>query len=162
MDSLLYLHIITFIIIYFNFMIFNKNISTDLGSKYFLTNYIFHHHKQIYSFLICYPFFIILIYFLVENIIPVGSIFISILYVYFIKEITSSKKIDKKEAYIYWYKQNVKHSFSMHAHDMIKKDYKFLNEKIHGVVLFKFEIIFFICLVIESEVMYEVINSFKS
>lgn len=43
----------------------------------------------------------------------------------------------------------------MHAHDMIKKDFNFLNERINRTILFKFEIIFFISLVIESEVLYE-------
>ena len=44
----------------------------------------------------------------------------------------------------------------MHAYDMIKKDFRFLNEKINRMFLFKFEIIFFISIVIESEVIYEV------
>ena len=39
---------------------------------------------------------------------------------------------------------------------MIKKDFRFLNEKINRMLLFKFEIIFFISIVIETEVMFEV------
>lgn len=156
MISLVHLHIITFLIIFINFMIFNKRILNDLGSKYFFINYIYHKHKQISCFLVTYPFIIILIYFLFEDIFPVGSFFISVLHVYFLYEIISKKNIDKREAYIAWYKKNVRHSFSMHAYDMIKKDFNFLNEKLNRVFLFKFEIIFFIFLIIESEVIYEV------
>lgn len=156
MLSLLPLHIVTFLIIYINFVIFNKNISNDLGSKYFFINYIYHKHKQISCFLIAYPFVIILLYFLFENIVLITSFFIAVLHVYFLYEITSKKNIVRREAYIVWFKQNVKHSFSMHAHDMIKKDFNFLNEKIHRAFLFKFEIVFFISLVIESEVLHEV------
>lgn len=156
MDSLLPLHLFTFLIVFINLVIFTKNTTSDLGSKYFYINYIYHNHKRISCFLISYPFVIISIYFLFENIIPIGSIFIAVLHVTFLFELTSEKNIDKREAYIAWYKQNVKHSFSMHIHDKIKKDFTFLNEKIHRIFLFKFEIIFFISLVIESEVMYEV------
>ncbi len=155
MFSLLHLHIIAFFIIFINTLIFNKNISNNLGSKYFLINYIYHHHKRVSCFIIIYPFLIILIYFLVENIFPITTFFISILHVYFLHEIISKKDIVKREAYIHWYKNNVKHSFSMHAHDMLKKDFNFLNERINRTILFKFEIIFFISLVIESEVLYE-------
>ncbi|WP_417324184.1 hypothetical protein [Halarcobacter sp.] len=155
MFSLLHLHIIAFFIIFINALIFNKNISNNLGSKYFLINYIYHHHKRVSCFIIIYPFLIILIYFLVENIFPITTFFISILHVYFLHEIISKKDIVKREAYIHWYKNNVKHSFSMHAHDMLKKDFNFLNERINRTILFKFEIIFFISLVIESEVLYE-------
>lgn len=155
MFSLLHLHIIAFFIIFINALIFNKNISNNLGSKYFLINYIYHHHKRVSCFIIIYPFLIILIYFLVENIFPITTFFISILHVYFLHEIISKKDIVKREAYIHWYKENVKHSFSMHAHDMLKKDFNFLNERINRTILFKFEIIFFISLVIESEVLYE-------
>ena len=156
MLSLLPLHIVTLLIIYMNFVIFNKSISNDLGSKYFFTNYIYHNHKQISCYLIVYPFVIISLYFLFENIFLLTSFFIAVLHVYFLYEITSRKNIVKREAYIAWFKQNVKHSFSMHAHDMMKKDFKFLNEKINRAFLFKFEIIFFLSLVIESEVLYEV------
>ena len=156
MSSLLHLHIVTFLIVFINLVIFSKKTTSDLGSKYFFINYIYHNHKQISCFLISYPFVVISIYFLFENIIPIGSIFISVLHVYFLYEITSRKNIIRKEEYIYWYKKNVKHSFSMHTYDKIKKDFKFLSEKINRVFLFKFEIIFFISLVIESEVMYEV------
>lgn len=156
MVSLVHLHIIAFFILYINLLIFNKNMSNDLGTKYFFVNYFYHKHKYLSCFIITYPFIIILFYFLVENIFPIGSFFISVLYVYFLFEITSRKKIEKREAYIAWYKQNVKHSLSMHAYDMIKKDFNFLNEKINRVLLFKFEIIFFISVVIESEVLYEV------
>lgn len=156
MVSLVHLHIITFLIIYVNLLIFNRNMTTDLGSKYFFVNYIYHKHKCISCFLITYPFVIILLYFLVEDVFPIGSFFISILHVYFLYELISLKNIEKREAYIEWYKNNVKHSLSMHAHDMIKKDFKFLNEKISRAMLFKFEILFFISVVIESEVMYEV------
>jgi len=162
MVSLVHLHIISLFIIYINLLIFNKNMSSDLGSKYFFTNYIYHKHKQISCFVIMYPFLIILIYFLVEDVFPIGSFFISVLYVYFLKEITSKKIIDKREAYIAWYKQNVKHSFSMHSYEIYKKDFKFLNEKINRVILFKFEIIFFVSLVIESEVIYEVISTLNN
>ena len=156
MESLLHLHIVAFLIVYINVLIFNKKSSYDLGSKYFLTNYIYHNHKQISCFIITYPFVLILMYFLFAGVIPIGTLFISVLYVYFLSEITSKKNINKREAYIAWYKQNVHHSFSMHAHDMIKKDFAFLNERLHRAILFKFEIIFFICLVIETEVMHEV------
>lgn len=156
MISLLHLHIVTLFIIYINVFIFNKKMGDDLGSKYFFISYMYHNHKQISCFIISYPFLVILIYFLSENIVPVGSLFISTLHVYFLYEITSRKNIVRKEEYIYWYKRNVKHSFSMHAHDKIKKDFKFLSEKINRAFLFKFEIIFFISLVIESEVIYEV------
>ncbi len=158
MVSLFHLHIITFLVIYINILIFNKNILENLGSKYFFINYIYHNHKQISCFLISYPFVIILIYFLFENVILIGTFFISILHIYFLYEITSKKNINKREAYIAWYKQNVQHSFSMHTYDISKKDFTFLNEKINKFILFKFEVIFFISLVIESEVMYEVIT----
>lgn len=162
MLSLLHLHIFTFIIIYINFLIFNRRISNDLGSKYYLINYIYHNHKKLSCFVIIYPFFIILIYFLFVNIVPITSLFIASLHVYFLYELTSQKNINRREAYIAWYKQNVKHSFSMHTHDMARKDFKFLNEKVHRALLFKFEIIFFVSLVIESEVMYEVITVFAN
>lgn len=162
MVSLVHLHILTFLIIYINVLIFNKSMSNDLGSKYFFTNYIYHHHKQLSCFIITYPFVIIMIYFLSENIFPLASFFISILHVYFLYEIISKKNLDRREAYIAWYKKNVKHSFSMHAHDMLKKDYRFLNEKINRAILFKFEIVFFLSLVIESEVMHEVITVFAN
>jgi len=155
MFSLLHLHIIAFLLIFINTLIFNKNVSNNLGSKYFLIIYIYHHHKRVSCFIIIYPFLIILIYFLAENIFPITTFFISILHVYFLHEIISKKDIVKREAYIHWYKENVKHSFSMHAHDMLKKDFNFLNERINRTILFKFEIIFFISLVIESEVLYE-------
>ena len=161
MDSLLHLHIIAFFIIYLNLLIFNKNTTHNLGSKYFFINYIYHNHKQLSCVVILYPFLIILIYFLFANIFPIGSFFISIFHLYFLHEITSKKNILKKEEYIYWYKKNVRHSLSMHAHDMIKKDYNFLSENINRIFLFKFEIIFFISLLIESEVMYEVFTNFK-
>lgn len=156
MVSLAHLHFITFFIIFINLLIFNKKMSNDLGSKYFFINYIYHKHKRISCFLVTYPFLIILIYFLSVDIFPIGSFFISVLHVFFLFEIISQKKIVRREAYIEWFKRNVKHSFSMHAHDMLKKDFNFLNEKIHRVFLFKFEIILFISLVIESEVMLEV------
>lgn len=156
MVSLVSLHIVTFFIVFINLLIFNRNISNDLGTKYFIINYIYHHHKKISCFLIIYPFLIILIYFLIGDIFALSTFFISILHVYFLYEITSGKKIDKREAYIAWYKQNVKHSLSMHAHDVLKKDFKFLNEKINRALLFKFEIIFFISIVIETEVLNEV------
>lgn len=156
MVSLVYLHIIALFVIYTNLLIFNKSMTNDLGSKYFFVNYIYHKHKYISCFVITYPFIIILIYFLLEGIFPIGSFFISVLYIYFLYEITSRKNIDKREAYIAWFKENVRHSLSMHAHDMMKKDFKFLNAKINRLLLFKFEIIFFISIVIESEVMYEV------
>jgi len=158
MVSLVHLHMITFFIIYINLLIFNKRMANDLGSKYFFVNYIYHRHKYISCFLITYPFIIILVYFLLEGIFPIGSFFISVLHVYFLYEITSNKTIDKREAYIMWFKKNVKHSFSMHAHDMIKKDFNFLNERINRALLFKFEIIFFMSIVIESEVILEVIT----
>lgn len=161
MISLLSLHILTFLIIYLNVLIFNKSMSNDLGTKYFFTNYIYHHHKCISCFLIMYPFVIIMIYFLFVDIFTVASFFIAILHVYFLYEITSKKDLDKREAYIAWYKKNVKHSFSMHAHDMIKKDFNFLNDKINRLILFKFEIIFFLSLVVESEVLYELVNVFE-
>lgn len=160
MDSLLHLHLITLIIIFVNLVIFSRHTTSDLGSKYFFINYIYHNHKRISCFLITYPFIIITIYFLAESIVPLGTLFISILHVYFIYEITSQKNIVKKEEYIYWYKKNVKHSFSMHAHDKIKKDFKYLNEKISRWTLFKFEIIFIIAIIVESEVMYEVFTVF--
>jgi len=162
MVSLVHLHIVTFFIIFVNLLIFNKNMSNDLGSKYFFINYIYHKHKQISCFIVTYPFIIILIYFLVEDIFPIGTFFISVLHVYFLHEIISKKNIEKREAYIAWFKKNVKHSFSMHAYDMIKKDFNFLNEKITRPFLFKFEIIFFVSLVIESEVIYEVFASFSN
>lgn len=162
MVSLVHLHIISLFIIYVNLLIFNQNMSNDLGSKYFFTNYIYHKHKYISCFIITYPFLIILLYFLVENVFPLGSFFISVLHVYFLHEITSSKKIDRREAYIAWYKQNVKHSFSMHSYEIFKKDFKFLNEKINRATLFKFEIIFFISLVIESEVVFEVLSTLSN
>lgn len=158
MVSLINLHIVTFFIILINVLIFNKNMPNSLGSKYFFINYIYHNHKPISCFLICYPFVIITIYFLIENIFPIGSFFISILYVYFLYEIISRKSINRKEEYIYWYKKNVKHSFSMHAYDKIKKNFNFLNEKISTITLFKFEVIFFISIVIESEVIYEIFS----
>jgi len=162
MVSLVHLHIITFFIIYINLLIFNKNISNDLGSKYFFINHIYHNHKQVNYFILTYPFIIILIYFLLENIFPAGTFFIAALHVYFLREITSGKNISKREAYIAWYKQNVKHSFSMHSYDISKKDFNFLNERNNRVFLFKFEIIFFVSLVIESEVMYEVFAMFSN
>lgn len=158
MVSLVHLHIVTLFILYINILIFNKRMSSDLGSKYFFVNYIYHNHKQINYFITCYPFLIILIYFLFENIIPPASLFIAALHAYFLYEIVSKKNINKREAYIAWYKKNVKHSFSIHTYDITKKDYNFLNEKTNRVALFKFEIIFFISLVIESEVMYEVFS----
>lgn len=158
MISLLNLHILTFFIIFVNLLIFNRTILNDLGSKYFFINYIYHNHKKISCFIIMYPFLIILIYFLLKDIFAITSLFIAILHVYFLYEITSRKNINKREAYIQWYKENVKHSFSMHAHDILKKDFKFLNEKIGKLLLFKFEIIFFISLVIETEVLYEVFS----
>ena len=161
MFSLGYLHIIAFIIIFLNFQIFNKKFVRDLGSKYFMINYIYHNHKNISCFIISYPFVIILIYFLAENIIPVGTLFISVLHTYFLYEITSKKNIERREAYFYWYKQNVEHSLSMHSYDIFKKDYNFLEEEINKIALFKFEIIFFICLIIETEVIYEVISIFS-
>ncbi|MGA1932712.1 hypothetical protein ACH5BF_08335 [Arcobacter sp. YIC-464] len=156
MASLLHLHIVTFFIIFINFLIFNKKMSNDLGTKYFLINYIYHNHKQLSCFLIIYPFVIILIYFLWADVFLLSCFFISVLHVYFLFELTSKKNITKREAYISWYKYNAKHSFSMHAYDMLRNDFKFLNEKLHRVLLFKFELIFFISLVIESEVLNEV------
>lgn len=161
MFSLPHLHLITFIIIYINVLIFNKSMSNDLGSKYFFINYIYHHHKKISCFLITYPFIIILIYYLSENIFLISSFFISILHLYFLHEIISKKDIVKREAYIYWFKKNVTHSFSMHAHDMFKNDFNFLNERINRAILFKFEIIFFISIVIESEVLHEILSMVK-
>ncbi len=162
MVSLLHLHLVTLIVIYINVLIFKKNILNNLGSKYFFINYIYHNHKQISCFIITYPFFIILIYFLQENLILIGSFFISVLHVYFLYEITSKKNINKREAYISWYKQNVTHSLSMHAYDISKKDFAFLNEKLNLAILFKFEIILYVCIVIESEVTYEVFSSFTN
>lgn len=160
MFSLLYLHLIASLIIFLNLLIFSRNQSNDLGTKYFLFNYIYHKHKNLSSFIITSPFLIILIYFLLENVILIGTTFVSVLYTYFLYEIISKKDIEKREAYIAWYKQNVQHSLSMHAHDVLKKDFTFLNERISRIFLFKFEIIFFICLVVESEVVYEVITLF--
>jgi len=160
MLSLLYLHLIASLIIFLNLLIFSRNESNDLGTKYFLINYIYHKHKNLSCFIISFPFLIILIYFLLENVILIGTFFISVLYTYFLYEIISKKNIDKREAYIAWYKQNVQHSLSMHAYDVLKKDYTFLNERISRIFLFKFEIIFFVCLVIESEVVYEVFTLF--
>lgn len=156
MVSLVHLHIVTFFIIFINLLIFNKRMENDLGSKYFFVNYIYHKHKQLSCFIVTYPFIIILFYFLMEDIFPIGTFFISVLHVCFLYEITSKKIINRREAYIEWFKHNVKHSLSMHAYDMIKKDFRFLNEKINRMFLFKFEIIFFISIVIESEVIYEV------
>lgn len=161
MNSLLHLHLVTFFIICINILIFYRNVSNNLGSKYFMINYIYHKHKQFSCFIITYPFIIILIYYLFESIFPVGTFFISVLHVYFLYELTSKKNINKKEAYIAWYKKNVKHSFSMHAYDMIKKDFNFLNENIGKIGLYKFEIIFFIALIVETEVMYEVFTIFN-
>ncbi|WP_320034525.1 hypothetical protein [Halarcobacter sp.] len=161
MVSLLHLHVIALVVIYLNVLIFKKNILNDLGSKYFFINYIYHNHKKISCFLITYPFFIILIYYLQENIFLLSSFFVSILHVYFLYEITSKKNINKREAYIAWYKQNVKHSLSMHSYDISKKDFNFLNEKLNLAILFKFEIILYLCIVVESEVMYEVISYFR-
>ncbi len=161
MVSLLHLHVITLVVIYINVLIFKKNILNNLGSKYFFINYIYHNHKKISCFLITYPFFIILIYYLQENIFLVSSFFISILHVYFLYEIISKKNINKREAYIAWYKQNVTHSLSMHSYDISKKDFTFLNERLNLAILFKFEIILYLCIVIESEVMYELISYFR-
>ncbi|RXJ88906.1 hypothetical protein CRV01_09805 [Arcobacter sp. CECT 8983] len=155
MFSLLHLHIIAFIITLVNIIIFNKNISKNLGSKYFLINYIYHHHKQLSCFIIMYPFIIILIYFLATNIFLFSSFFIAILHVYFLYEIISKKAIVKREAYIHWYKQNVKHSLSMHTYDIFKKNFNFLNDKGNIFFLFKFEVIFLLCIIIESEVLNE-------
>ena len=162
MVSLFYLHIIALIIVYLNLVLFNNSKTANLGSKYFLINYIYHNHKKISCFLITYPFIIILLYFLFENILPVGALFISVLHVYFLYEITSNKNITKKEEYLYWYKKNVKHSFSMHAYDKIKKDFNFLNEKRSILTLFKFEMIFLVIIVIETEVMLEVFTVLDS
>lgn len=161
MDSLLHVHLVALFIVLINFIIFSKNTTSDLGSKYFFINYIYHNHKRISCFIITYPFIVLLLYFLTINVVPVGSLFIAVLHVYFLYEITSQKNIIKKEEYIYWYKKNVKHSFSMHAHDKIKKDFKFLNEKLNRAILFKFEILFFISVVIESEVINEVMSVFS-
>lgn len=161
MVSLVHLHIVSLIIIYINLLIFNKSMANDLGSKYFFINYIYHKHKKISCFIILYPFLILLIYFLVENVFLIGTFFISTIHVYFLYEITSIKKIDRREAYIAWYKQNVKHSFSMHSYEIYKKDFDFLNKNANRAILFKFEIIFFISLVIESEVVYEVLSTLK-
>ncbi|WP_321311638.1 hypothetical protein [Halarcobacter sp.] len=90
-----------------------------------------------------------------------SSFFISILHVYFLYEIISKKNINKREAYIAWYKQNVTHSLSMHSYDISKKDFTFLNERLNLAILFKFEIILYLCIVIESEVMYELISYFR-
>ena len=158
MLSLLYLHTITFFIILVNIMIFNKKMSNDLGTKYFFINYIYHNHKQTSCFLIIYPFVIILFYYLAEGIFLLSTFFISTLHVYFLFELTSKKNISKREAYIQWYKKNVNHSFSMHSHDVFRKNFDFLNEKVSRIFLFKFEIIFFISLVIESEIIYELIT----
>lgn len=155
MVSLLHIHFITFLLVLINVLIFSKKISNDLASKYFLTNYIYHKHKNISCFLISYPFLIIMIYFLVEDIFPLSSLFIAVLHVYFLYEITSKRNMDRKEAYIAWYKKNVKHSFSFHSYDMIRKDFRFLNEKIARVFLFKFEFIFFLSIVIETEILNE-------
>ncbi|WP_421716235.1 hypothetical protein [Arcobacter arenosus] len=160
MISLLYLHLIASLIIFLNLLIFSRNESNDLGTKYFLVNYIYHKHKNLSCFIISFPYIIILIYFLLENVILIGTFFISVLYTYFLYEIISKKNINKREAYIAWYKQNVQHSLSMHSYDVLKKDYRFLNERISKVFLFKFELIFFVCLVIESEVVYEVLTLF--
>jgi hypothetical protein len=40
MLSLLYLHLIASLIIFLNLLIFSRNESNDLGTKYFLVNYI--------------------------------------------------------------------------------------------------------------------------
>lgn len=119
MLSLGYLHIIAFLVILINFLIFNKRFVNNLGSKYFLINYIYHNYKNISCFIIMYPFVIILIYFLVERIVPFTTFFISILHVYF------------------------------------------LEERLSKIGLFKFEILFFVSLVIETEVMYELILAFS-
>lgn len=158
MLSLLYLHTITFFIIIVNLLIFNKKMSSDLGTKYFFINYIYHNHKQTSCFLIIYPFVIILFYYLAEGIFLLSTFFISILHVYFLFELTSKKNINKREAYIQWYKKNVNHSFSMHSHDVFRKNFDFLNQRISRIFLFKFEVIFFISLVIESEILYELIT----
>lgn len=160
MVSLLHLHVVTFLILYLNILIFSKHTTSTLASKYFFTNYIYHNHKRISCYLISYPFIIIAMYFIFADIIPVGTTFISSLYIYFLYEITSTRNITKKEEYVYWYKHNVTHSFSMHAHDLFKKDYNFLNERGNIITLFKFEIIFFICIVIESEAMHEAFQIF--
>ena len=93
MFSLLHLHIIAFLLIFINTLIFNKNVSNNLGSKYFLINYIYHHHKRVSCFIIIYPFLIILIYFLAENIFPITTFFISILHVYFLHDPFESGKL---------------------------------------------------------------------
>ena len=158
MLSLLYLHTITFFIIFVNLLIFNKNMSNDLGTKYFFINYLYHNQKQTSCFITIYPFVIILFYYLAENIFLLSTFFISILHAYFLYELTSKKNINKREAYIHWYKENANHSFSMHSHDVIRKDFNFLNQRVSRILLFKFEIIFFISLVIESEIIYELIT----
>lgn len=158
MDSLLHLHILAFTIIFFNMLIFSKELSNNLGSKYFLINYIYHHNKRISSLVILYPFFIILIYFLSENIFLFSSFFIAVLHTFFLYEIISKKDITKREAYIHWYKQNVKHSLSMHSYDIFKKDFNFLNAKASRLILFKFEIIFLISVILESEILNEIFS----
>lgn len=158
MDSLLHLHILAFTIIFFNMLIFSKELSNNLGSKYFLINYIYHHNKRISCLIILYPFFIILIYFLSENIFLFSSFFIAVLHTFFLYEIISKKDITKREAYIHWYKQNVKHSLSMHSYDIFKKDFNFLNAKASRLILFKFEIIFLISVILESEILNEIFS----
>lgn len=156
MTSLVYLHITSFIVIYFNYLIFNRSLSNDLASKYFLTNYIFHNHKLIRYFIVYYPFFIIATYFIYEGVVLIATSFISVLYLYFLDELTSRKNIETKEQYIDWYTHNVEHSLSIHEYDILKKNFNFLYEKVNRFILFKFEIIFFITLVIESESVYEI------
>jgi len=48
----------------------------------------------------------------------------------------------------------------MHAYDISRKDFNFLNEKLNLAILFKFEILLYVCIVIESEVVYEVFSIF--
>ncbi|NVJ53697.1 MAG: hypothetical protein HWD90_08365 [Campylobacteraceae bacterium] len=93
-----------------------------------------------------------------ENIFLFSSFFIAVLHTFFLYEIISKKDITKREAYIHWYKQNVKHSLSMHSYDIFKKDFNFLNAKASRLILFKFEIIFLISVILESEILNEIFS----
>lgn len=125
MVSLGYLHIIALFVVLINFLIFNKKFVRDLGSKYFLINYIYHNHKNISCFIIIYPFVIILIYFLVERIVPLTTFLYQFCMFIFYMKSPQKKNITRREAYFYWYKQNVQHSLSMHSYDIFKKDLVF-------------------------------------
>ncbi len=157
MISLLHLHIVSLLLIGINYFILNRSLANNLASKYFLINYIFHNHSYIRFFIVYYPFLIIAIYLIFGNVIPIGSAFVAVLHVYFMHELISGKNIEDKEEYINWYTHNVEHAFSMHSHDILRKNFHFLYEKVNRLILFKFELIFFAILIIESEVFLEVV-----